>query len=234
MLFHYIGRPIRLGSNAVCIWFGVRCAIPDYFGANQWCRTCVSGNDNHSLLIISKEGQLAIQWVNIVVKSNKFPFPLVLVWDRKRVNVARYSVEDHFDWLMSRTSHSCLLETNGRTSERASIGRGLFIPFLGGQTSVLRVRSKVDRTSDGVKSSFTALWNGQLGNNNSVSTWQKQLSSAAVSLVSIKFCPKSNQESLTQAPCRTLTTKLSLHPITWGDPSANLYDDPNFNHCWMI
>ena len=35
-------------------------AIPDYFGANQWCRTCVSGNENHPLLITSKESLLAI------------------------------------------------------------------------------------------------------------------------------------------------------------------------------
>jgi len=67
-----------------------RRAIPDYFGANQWWRTCVSRNDNHSLLITSKESQLAIQFfhymlplcsiynfvllrrVNIVAKSKKF------------------------------------------------------------------------------------------------------------------------------------------------------------------
>jgi len=29
--------------------------IPDYFEANQWGWTRVSGNDNHSLLITSKE-----------------------------------------------------------------------------------------------------------------------------------------------------------------------------------
>jgi len=34
--------------------------IPDYFRANQWCRTCVSGNGNHSLLITSTESQLVI------------------------------------------------------------------------------------------------------------------------------------------------------------------------------
>jgi len=67
---------------------------------------CVSGNGNHFLLMISKESQSTIQFfhyrlplfpvqiravsqVNIVVKSNKFPFPMILVRDRKRVNVAR-------------------------------------------------------------------------------------------------------------------------------------------------
>jgi len=86
--------------------------IPDYFGADQWCWTCVSKNSNHFLPITSKESQLAIQFFHyrlplcpmqlgavsreyIVAKSNKFPFPMILVWDRKRVNVARYSVEDH-------------------------------------------------------------------------------------------------------------------------------------------
>jgi len=81
-------------------------AIPDYFRANQCGRTCVPGNGNHFLLITSREGRLAIQffhywlplfplqpcagiWVNIVAKSNKFPFPTIPVWDRKQVNVAR-------------------------------------------------------------------------------------------------------------------------------------------------
>jgi len=91
-------------------------AIPDYFGANQWCQTCVSGNGSHSLLITSKESQFAIQFfhytlpffpvrlravsrVNIVAKSNKFPFSMILVWDRQRVNIASYSMEDHlFGW----------------------------------------------------------------------------------------------------------------------------------------
>ena len=70
--------------------------IPECFGANQWYRTCVSRNGNHSLLITSKESQLASQFfyyrlplcpaqlpavsrVNIVAKSNKFPFPTILV-----------------------------------------------------------------------------------------------------------------------------------------------------------
>jgi len=87
--------------------------ITVYFGANRWGRT-------HSLLITSKESQLAIQFFhyrlplisvqlravgrkNIVVKSNKFPFPMILVWDRKWVNVARYSVEDHLiSWWVGR------------------------------------------------------------------------------------------------------------------------------------
>ena len=71
----------------------VRRAIPDYFGANQWCRICVSGNDNHSLLITAKEIKVAIHCfhyrlplcpvqlcavsrVNVVAK---FPFPMILV-----------------------------------------------------------------------------------------------------------------------------------------------------------
>ena len=99
------------------------CAIPDYFGANQWCRTCVSGNDDHSLLITAKESQFASQLfhyrlplcpvqlcavsrVNIVAKANKFPFPMILAWDWKRVNVARYSVEDHLiGWWVGRRTH---------------------------------------------------------------------------------------------------------------------------------
>jgi len=60
---------------------------------NQWCRICVSGNDNQALLITSK---LAIQFchyrlplclvqlpavsgVNIFAKSNQFLFPMTLV-----------------------------------------------------------------------------------------------------------------------------------------------------------
>jgi len=146
-------------------------AIPDYFGANQWCRTCVSGNNNHALLIMSKVSQLAIQFfhyklplcpvqlravirVGIVAKSNKFPFPMILVWDREQVNVARYSVEDHLIgwWVGRRTHFVSMRKTVGRPREHPrSIGRGLFTPFLGGWMSVPSVRSEADRTSDGVK-----------------------------------------------------------------------------------
>jgi len=43
-------------------------------------------------------------------------------------------------------------QTVGRPRERPrSIGRRLFIPFLGGQTSVSSVRFEEDQTSDGVK-----------------------------------------------------------------------------------
>ena len=66
------------------------------------------------LLITSKESQLAIQFSHyrlplfpvqlcavsredIAANSSKFPFPMILVRDRKRVNVARYSGEDR--WL---------------------------------------------------------------------------------------------------------------------------------------
>jgi len=97
--------------------------IQDYVGANQCCRTCVSGHGNHSLLTSSKGSQLAIQffhyrlslfpvqlrvvsWVDIIAKSNKFPCQMILVWDRKRVNVARYSVEDHLiGWWVGRRTH---------------------------------------------------------------------------------------------------------------------------------
>jgi len=81
-------------------------AILDYFGAYQWCRTCVFENGSFSLPITSKESQLAIQFfhyklplfpvqlcavsrVNIFAKPNKFPFPMILVWDQNWVNVAR-------------------------------------------------------------------------------------------------------------------------------------------------
>ena len=74
----------------------VGCAIPDYFGANQWCRTCVSVNSNHSLPTTSKESQhtvysfhyllplflvqlRAVSRVNIVAKSDKLPLPMILV-----------------------------------------------------------------------------------------------------------------------------------------------------------
>jgi len=146
-------------------------AIPDYFGANQWCRTCVSGNNNHSLLITSKESQFTIQFfhyrlllcpvqlravsrVDIVAKSNKFPFLMILVWDRKRVNVDRYSVEEHLiGWWVGRQTHFVSeRQMVGRPRECPRvIGRGLFTPFLGSQTFVSSVWSEVDQTSDWVK-----------------------------------------------------------------------------------
>ena len=65
-----------------------------------------SWNGNQFVLIISKENQSTIQFfhyrlslfpvqlhtvsqVNVVAKSNTFPFLTILAWDRKRVNVAR-------------------------------------------------------------------------------------------------------------------------------------------------
>jgi len=146
-------------------------AIPDYFGANQWCRTSVSRNDNHSLLITWKESQLAIQFfhyrlplssvqlcavnrVNIVPKSNKCPFPMILVWDRKWVNVARYSVKDHLIgwWAGCRKLFISERQMVRCPRERPrSIRQGLFTPFLEGRTSVSSVRSEADRTSDGIK-----------------------------------------------------------------------------------
>ena len=145
--------------------------ISDHIGANQWYRTCVSGNDNHSLLITSIESQLAIQFflyrlplcpvqvravsqVNIVAKSNKFLFPMILVWDRKWVNFARYSMDDHLiGWWVGRWTHFVSgRQTVGRPREHPrSIGRGPFTPFREGRTSVASVRLEADWTSDGVK-----------------------------------------------------------------------------------
>ena len=125
---------------------------------SQWCLPCASGNDNHSLLITSKESQPAIQFfhymlplcpvqlravsrVNIVAKSNKFPFQMILAWDRKWVNVVRYSLEKHLIgwWVGRRTCFVSERQTVGHPRER------------GGRTSVLSVRSEADRASDGVK-----------------------------------------------------------------------------------
>jgi len=173
VLFHSIGHPIQTGRSLRLIWRrtldsmpfftlnrSVRQAIPDYFGANQWCRTLFfSRNGNHSLLIISKKSQLVIQFfhyrlplfpvklravsrVNIVAKSNKFPFPMILVWDWKRVNVARYSVEDHLiGWWVGRRTHFVSgRQTVGHPREHpGKIGRGLFTPFLGGWMYILSV-----------------------------------------------------------------------------------------------
>jgi len=111
VLFHSIGRPVRLGPDAVCVWFGVWPWIPGPFslqadpsdGRSQITLEPIngaSGNDNHSLLITSKESQFTIQFlhyrlplcpmqlhavgrVNNVARSNKFPFPMILVWDGK-------------------------------------------------------------------------------------------------------------------------------------------------------
>jgi len=159
------GHLVHLGLDARLVWFGRRMyprafftpnrsvarAIPDNCGANQWGRTGVSGNDNHSLLITSKESQFAIQffhyrlplcpvqlcavsWVNIVAKSNKFPFPMILVWDRKWVNVARYSVEENLIgwWVGSHTHFVSRRQTVGRSRERPRrTRRWFFTPYLG-------------------------------------------------------------------------------------------------------
>jgi len=92
----------------------------------------------------------AVSWANIVAKTNKFPFPMILVWGRKWVNIARYSVEDH---LIGWSYPFCLWETNGRTSERTSEAdpTTLFHPIFGGKPSVSSVRFEADRTLDGVK-----------------------------------------------------------------------------------
>ena len=103
-----------------------------------------------SLLITSKESQFTIQcfhyrlplcpvqlravsWVNIVAKSNKFPFPMILVWDRKWVNIARCSVEDHLiGWWVGRRTHFVSgRQTVGRPRERPrQTRRRFFTPFL--------------------------------------------------------------------------------------------------------
>jgi len=161
VLFRSIGRPVRLGPDAGLVWLGrrtypraiftpnrsVRRSIPDNFGANQWGRAGVSRNDNHPLLITSKESQFAIQffhyrlplcpvqlravsWVNIGAKSNNFPFPMILVWDRKWVNIARYSVEDHLiGWWAGHRIHF----VNGRQTvgRPRRTRRRFFTPFLG-------------------------------------------------------------------------------------------------------
>jgi len=60
--FHSIGlrliwrRPWIRGPLFTSNW-SIGSAILDCFGANRWCRTCVSGNGNHFLVIISKESQ---------------------------------------------------------------------------------------------------------------------------------------------------------------------------------
>jgi len=128
-----------------------RARYPGLLWSQAWCQTCVSGNDNHSLLITLKESQLAIQFlhyrlplcpvqfravrrVNIVAKSNEFPFPMILGWDRKQVNVARYSVEDNLiDWWVGRRTHFVSgTQTVGCPRERPrSIRWGLFTPLLG-------------------------------------------------------------------------------------------------------
>ena len=69
---YWASSPPRIGCSLYLIWCQTldqrplftpnRSVHPDYFGANRWCRTCVSGNGNHSLLITSKESQIAIQF----------------------------------------------------------------------------------------------------------------------------------------------------------------------------
>jgi len=75
----------------------------------------------------------AVSWVNIA-KSNKFPFPMILVWDRKWVIIARYSVEDHLIgcWVGRCTHFVSGRQTVGRPRERPMrTRRCFFTPFLG-------------------------------------------------------------------------------------------------------
>jgi len=162
---HQMSGPLRTGHSLLLIW-SVGRMIPDYFETNQWCRTCVSRNDNDSLPITSKEIQLAIlffhyrlplcpvqlcagSWVNIVAKSNKFPLPIILVWDWKWVNTARYSVEEHLiGWWVGRRTHFVSgRQTVGRPRDHPRlIRRGLFTPFMGGSDACLErpVRGGLD------------------------------------------------------------------------------------------
>ena len=98
-----------------------------------------------SLLITSKESLFTIQffhyrlplclvqlcavsWVNIVANSNKSPFPMVLVWDRKWVNIAGYSVEDYLIgcWVRRRTHFVSGRQTVARPRRTR---RRFFTPF---------------------------------------------------------------------------------------------------------
>jgi len=75
VLFLSIQASGLLGPDAGLVWLGRRTyrgafslhrdppgAVPDNSGAKQWGRTDVSGNDNDSLLITSKESQFAIHF----------------------------------------------------------------------------------------------------------------------------------------------------------------------------
>ena len=75
----------------------------------------------------------AVSRVNIVVKSNKFPFPMILVWNRTWVNIARYSVEDHLigRWVGRRTHFVSGRQTVGCPREHLRrTRRRFFTPFL--------------------------------------------------------------------------------------------------------
>jgi len=97
--FNRASGPLRTGRSLHLIWRRtmdsrppftpneyVGHAIPDYFGANQWCRTRVSRNGHHSLLITSQESQLAIQFFHY-----RLPFFPVQLHAVSRVNVVAKS-----------------------------------------------------------------------------------------------------------------------------------------------
>jgi len=70
-------------------------------------------------------------------------------------------VEEHLTgWWVGRCTHFLSgRQTVGRPRERSrSIGRGLFTPFLGGQTSVSSVWTEADQTSDGEKKHLKPLF----------------------------------------------------------------------------
>ena len=180
---HRTSGPLRTGHNLRLIWRRTldprplftpnRCverSIPDYFGANQWCRMCVSGSDNHSLLITSKESQLAIQFfhyrlplcpvqlravgrVNVVAKSNKFPFPMILVWDENEWPLL--GTPWKIIWLVDESDVGLILFLGDKRSDVRESVRGwsdeAFLLHFWGQTSISSVRSEADQTSDGVK-----------------------------------------------------------------------------------
>jgi len=91
--------------------------------------------------------KLSLSRVNIVAKSNKFSFPMILVWDRKRLTIARYSVEDQ----MVDESDVVLILSLGdkwldvRESVRGQSDEAFSLPFWGGQTSVSSVRSEATK-----------------------------------------------------------------------------------------
>jgi len=148
----------------------VGCAIPDNFGTNQWGRAGVSENDNHSLFITSKESQFAIQffhywlplcpvqlravsWVNIVAKSNNFPFQ----WSKHETGNEWTLLGTSWKtiWLVDESDVVLILSLGDKWSDvRESIRGGpddAFSLHFWGKTSVSSVLSEADRTPDRVK-----------------------------------------------------------------------------------
>jgi len=120
------------------------------------------------LLMISKQSQSAngffhyrsplfpvqlhtVSRVNIVAKSNRFLFPMILVWDRKRVNIARYSVEDHLiGWWVERARRIRLIFSRWEADAQTSADQTELFH------SVSSVRSEADRAPNRVESHFNS------------------------------------------------------------------------------